>query len=450
MHIKPHQPHTPIIVPVSSSTPESLTPIPVSIPKPITRPPSSSSIPVPAVVVAETPSSSIPSTSASTSTSTTTSTSSASGPTPVSTALPIVSEHISQHRFLPQPLNIIPNREEMDEKSMMILNQERRLLEMREEDRRRDELKEEERKKEEQRRKEESRKEEMLPPPASPEAEPLQGLHIEVEPEPVPKYQFFPNFYEPLITTVNHLPIESIREILSRISTYPDPHGVEKDGPFAIRKYYTLTAAVSDSHLCKPKKKVKRPLSAGIDPKLIIDPENPPMDVITNCHVDDPVRIGESAMTPHMEDELALLGAPTICGENRGILLAPFDGIAPSSVKRHGYHLYNSYMHGEPPEKKFRQDVYFSDDEGPRSPDDIGDNNVTWMGDPLPPPPETRDIVEIDPFEKFKFSKRKNGKIEDGVYLNDETDKFIYKDELKYPNLKLERVFIDWNKAGNV
>uniref|UniRef100_A0AC35GDX5 Uncharacterized protein n=1 Tax=Panagrolaimus sp. PS1159 TaxID=55785 RepID=A0AC35GDX5_9BILA len=237
------------------------------------------------------------------------------------------------------------------------------------------------------------------------------------------------------------------KEILSRISTYPDPHGVEKEGPFAIRKYHNLTTAVSDSHLCKPKKRVKRPFSAGVDPKLIIDPENPPMDVITNCHVDDPVRIGESAMTPHMEDKLVYLGAPTICGENRGSLLAPFDGIAPLSVKRQGYSLYDPHMYGEPPEKKFRQDVYFSDDEGPCSPDNIGEFNVTWMGDPLPPPREIRDIIEIDPFENFKFSKRKNGKIPDGSGLKGETDFVLYSDDAKGPNLKLERVFIDWHKA---
>jgi hypothetical protein len=98
--------------------------------------------------------------------------------------------------------------------------------------------------------------------------------------------------------------------------------------------------------------------------------------------------------------------------------------------------------------KKFRQDVYFSDDEGPCSPDNIGEFNVTWMGDPLPPPRENRDIIEIDPFENFKFSKRKNGKIPDGSGLNGETDRVFYSDDAKGPNLKLERVFIDWHKAS--
>uniref|UniRef100_A0AC34GUZ1 SANT domain-containing protein n=1 Tax=Panagrolaimus sp. ES5 TaxID=591445 RepID=A0AC34GUZ1_9BILA len=452
MHIKPHpppQPHTPVIVvPVTVPTPENLTQMIIPISKAITPPRSPSPISAPVVAVAETPSSSVPSTSASTSTSTTTSTSSASGLIPASLSLPMVSEPIALNVLLPRL-----HERFLNEKSATILAQERHLQEMREQDRKRDEMKEEERKreeaKEEAKRKEEQRKAEMLPPPASPEPEPLQGLHIEVEPEPAQQYlgQFPLYPYEPLVTTVNHLPAETLKDIFKRISTYPDPHGVEKDGPFAIRKYHNLTSAVSDSHLCKPKKKVKRPLSAGIDPKLIIDPENPPMDVITNCHVDDPVRIGESAMTPHMEDELALLGAPTICGENRGSLLAPFDGIAPSSVKRHGYHLYDSHIHGQPPEKKFRPDVYFSDDEGPRSPDDIGDNNVTWMGDPLPPPPETRDIVEIDPFEKFKFSKRKNGKISDGSSTNFDADSTSYTEDTR-KNLKLERVFIDWNKAA--
>lgn len=296
--------------------------------------------------------------------------------------------------------------------------------------------------------------EEQLPPPASPKPISFEEIHVEIEQPPPPLIQpeLVPEFKP---QTINDLPDKSTYDITERISAYPEPTGVESEGPFAIRKLGKLTSPASDSYIGRPIKKAHRPFSAGIDPKLFIDPENPPMDAYSSLEVDLPVRIGESAMSPCCEEDIHLLtlGAPTIYGD-KGNLLAPFDGMTTPYISE----AFSFHERREPaippPETKSRplDPVYFSDDDVPKSPDEIGSHNVAWLGDPLPKPPTPRVDNEFNPFEKLKFKKRKKRKLPEitpGAGPDVENDSSQYDNEMMYPNLRLEAVYNEWQKNGN-